>query len=324
MEMGRSMATISTSEEHETIRIFFRARDGSRQAIYLGKVRRALAERVRSRVEELENAAMGLDVVSRETLRWLRDVPDLIHGKLEKFGLADARRRATLKELLDACFKHLEVKPITSLGYEATRKAMLSFFGERCLVGRIRPLDCEEWRTSLKAAGLAEATISKRIKLGRQFFKKGITWKMLMENPFAGVKAGSQMNRARQRFISLADSLKVLDACPDVEWQVIFALARFGGLRCPSEVLSLRWSDVDWSGEQFRVKCSKTERHSGHEERWTPIFCELKPYLLKAFHAAEEGAEFVVTRYRDGGVNLRTQFKRIIVKAGLLPWPKLF
>jgi hypothetical protein len=36
---------------------------------------------------------------------------------------------------------------------------------------------------------------------------------------------------------------KVLEACPNAEWRLIFALSRFGGLRCPSEHLVLTWAD---------------------------------------------------------------------------------
>ncbi len=39
---------------------------------------------------------------------------------------------------------------------------------------------------------------------------------------------------------------------------------------------------------------------------------------------AEPGAEFVIQRYRSTNANLRTQLERIIRKAGLKPWPKLF
>jgi hypothetical protein len=55
-----------------------------------------------------------------------------------------------------------------------------------------------------------------------------------------------------------------------------------------------------------------------------PIFPELRVLLLDAFTEAEPGAEFIITRYRDGKQNLRTQFERIIRRAGLDPWPKLF
>jgi hypothetical protein len=55
-----------------------------------------------------------------------------------------------------------------------------------------------------------------------------------------------------------------------------------------------------------------------------PIFPELRPYLLEVFEQAEEGTEYIITRYRDKNANLRTQLQRIIHKAGLTPWPRLF
>ena len=39
---------------------------------------------------------------------------------------------------------------------------------------------------------------------------------------------------------------------------------------------------------------------------------------------AEHGEEFCVTRYRDKATNLRNQLNRIISRAGLVAWPKLW
>src|SRR4029079_8048643 len=47
-------------------------------------------------------------------------------------------------------------------------------------------------------------------------------------------------------------------------------------------------------------------------------------YLMEVFEQAEEGTEHVITRYRDKNANLRTQLQRIVRKAGLNPWPRLF
>ena len=55
-----------------------------------------------------------------------------------------------------------------------------------------------------------------------------------------------------------------------------------------------------------------------------PIFWQLRPHLEAAFEAAQPGAEFAITRYRDTNANLRTQLLRIINRAGVKPWGKLF
>jgi hypothetical protein len=130
-------------------------------------------------------------------------------------------------------------------------------------------------------------------------------------------------NKERSYYLTRDDAAKVLEACPDAEWRLIFALSRFGGLRTPSEHYGLRWSDVDWSAGKFLVRSPKTEHHEGGESRWVPIFPELRPYLEAVFHDPDAGGEFVINRYRNQA-NLQTRFRKIIKRAGLTPWPKLF
>jgi len=117
---------------------------------------------------------------------------------------------------------------------------------------------------------------------------------------------------------------KVLDACPDAEWRLLFALARYGGLRCPSEHLALRWSDVDWERGRMVVRSSKTEHHEGKGSRVVPIFPELRPYLEAVRREAKAGSDSVITRNRVLDVNLRQRLQRIIRQAGVQQWPKLW
>src|SRR5262249_43322526 len=113
-------------------------------------------------------------------------------------------------------------------------------------------------------------------------------------------------------------------ACPDTEWRLIFALCRFGGLRCPSELMTLEWAGVDWERNRFLVHSPKTEHLEDGGERWGPMFPELRPHLEEAFELAEPGTVHVITRHRGDNMNLRTQLQRIIRRAGLSAWPKLF
>ena len=55
-----------------------------------------------------------------------------------------------------------------------------------------------------------------------------------------------------------------------------------------------------------------------------PIFPELLPLLEEAYDMAEEGTQYVIQRYRNPTQNLRTYFQRIIRKAGVEPWVKLW
>ena len=66
-------------------------------------------------------------------------------------------------------------------------------------------------------------------------------------------------------------------------WQVILGLSRYGGLRTPSETLSLRWDDIDWELNRMSIQEPKFEHHEGRGIRSCPIFPELRPILDEAF-----------------------------------------
>jgi hypothetical protein len=85
---------------------------------------------------------------------------------------------------------------------------------------------------------------------------------------------------------------------------------------------------VDFDNGTIRVRSCKTEHHEGGGARTIPLFPELEPLLLAEFAGLPEGTDFEATpifnRYRDATVNLRTQLERIVKRAGVAPWPKLF
>ena|GEM_PF-5841623 len=106
--------------------------------------------------------------------------------------------------------------------------------------------------------------------------------------------------------------------------RLVVALARFGGLRCPSEVALLRWSDILWDEKRFVVTSPKTARY-GKGSRTVPIFPRLQPFLDEAFEMAREGDKWVIPML-DGNTskNIGTRFKKIIRRAGVEGWPKPF
>ena len=75
------------------------------------------------------------------------------------------------------------------------------------------------------------------------------------------------MNLSRGEMVA-----KVIDACPNAQWRLLFALSRFGGLRCPSEHLALRWDGIDSEAGRMLVHSPKTKHHPGGESRLVPIF----------------------------------------------------
>lgn len=139
-----------------------------------------------------------------------------------------------------------------------------------------------------------------------------------------GVKAGSQANPDRAFFVTRQMIEAVLDACPDAEWRLVVALARYAGLRCPSEMVDMTWADVDWGRGVLTVRSPKTEHHGGHHAvRHVPISPRLRELLADSFDRAAAGDVRVVPRVHANKINLRTTLQRIIERAGLTPWPRL-
>lgn len=87
-------------------------------------------------------------------------------------------------------------------------------------------------------------------------------------------------------------------------------------VRCPSEALRLRWVDIDWAPGMLRVRSTK----AGSRE--VSLFPELRTILQEAFDVAEPGLNTTIECYRDTNSNLRTQFERILDKAGLEAVPE--
>ncbi len=192
---------------------------------------------------------------------------------------------------------------------------------------------CKQFHQTLKTLGtMSPTTIHKRIGFARQFFQDAVDWELIPANPFRTVK--TQASSAKCNVDVPRDVIeRVLLHC-DTDWQTIVGLSRYGGLRCPSEVLSLRWVDIDWAQSRMSVREPKVEHHEGRGVRSVPIFPELAPILQAAWDAAPVCAQFVVAKqaYRDAAMreggwanaNLRTQFIKRLTKAGVAPWARLF
>ncbi|WP_419195165.1 type I restriction endonuclease [Novipirellula herctigrandis] len=177
-------------------------------------------------------------------------------------------------------------------------------------------------------ADLSPNTAGQHIKRCRQMMKQAIDDRLIETNPFKGIKIDLRSDTSKNRYIDDIKAVAIIEACPDQEWRTLYALARYGGLRCPSEVLRLRWSDIQWDKGRFKVTAPKTERY-GKGQRIVPLWPELRAELDDLSSLAQPGIEcptnaFVIQRYRDSEANLRTTFNKIVERAGLAAFPKPF
>lgn len=152
---------------------------------------------------------------------------------------------------------------------------------------------------------------------------------MITENPFDGFAVAVHGNTKRQQFVPQETILQALEVCSCIELRAVIALSRFGGIRVPSELVRLTWVDVDLEAGRLTVRAPKTEHHEDGGVRFVPIFPQLRPYLQELHDAVQPGLNCpmstpLITRWTSSSQNLRTEFQRVLEKAGIKPWPKLF
>jgi len=305
-------------------RIRFTGVDKRRRAIRLSGINRRDAQTVQHHVEQIIAAATVGNPPPDATSRWLNGLNDTLRKKLAAAGLSEVRSGATLGDFLAGYFaKRDDVKPSTLTAWGHAKRNLLEFFGEKTPMRKINAGQAEDWARWLRSKqSLSEPTACKRAQVARQFFRYAVRHEIIDRNPFEDIAAGNVTNREKDYFVTLQEAAAVLDACPDAEWRLLFALSRYAGLRCPSEHLALRWEDINWQTSRMVVTSPKTEHHPGGGSRVVPIFPQLRPYLEDAQELA--ASEYVISRYRRTNANLRTTFKKIVKRAGLKPWPKLF
>jgi integrase len=323
------MASV-TNDGNGRRRIQFTAGDGSRKTLRLGPATAKQAETFRTKIEALISATIT-GSMDDEVSRWVAGLDDTMHKRIAAVGLVSSRinRRMSLGAFIDSFLEgRPDLKPHTVLNIKQVRRWLVDCLGETRDLRTIGTAEAEEWRTFMVKGGLGENTIRRHTGRARQLFKAaGRRGLIHGTNPFEGMAATVRGDKARAFFVSRESAQKIIDACPDAQWRLIFTLSRFGGLRCPSETLALKWSDVDLEKGLIRVPSPKTEHIEGKESRMLPMFPELRVYLMEVLEEAGfavGGGEPVITRYRSANANLRTQFQRIIARAGLNPWPKLF
>lgn len=312
----------------ELKRIIYRDAAGKQQSLRLGKCSERAATNALAGFERVLEAHRVGSTIHPDGVRWLEAIDDRLHARVVRLGIGVEPRKTadvvTLGELLERFEAALDVKPGTRVTYQQALGMLRDHFGDATPIGSLTTAHADGWRKAIAVSGSTPATISKRVRVAKAVFRKAVRWGLVPSNPFADLRAGSQSNPDRAFYIDAETNRAILEACPDAQWRAVVALSRFAGLRCPSEIVALRWGDVNWERGRLTVRSPKTAGHEGHAVRIVPIAPELRPILQDLFDDAEVGEEAVVPRLRDPRTNLRTQFERIIARAGVKPWPRLF
>ena len=338
------MASIS-KDKNGTKRIVYYNADKKQECIRLGNITVKDAQTIKVHVENLLSAQAMKVSVATETADWLGKIPDALYTKFVQKGFVPPRKVVgTLGEMIPKVISEKSVgnARATAAVYEQARESLYRYFGEDRRVDKITPTEVKEYSLWLakngrlkKPGGLSPKTVSKRMQHAFSFFDKMIEKEIISRNPFKGLVQKVTVDDKRNRYIDEATILKIMEHASDAEWRLIIALWRFAGLRAVSEVLTLKWEDILWDQKEIVIHAPKTVRY-GKGIRIIPFFPHIEECLRDAFEQAPKGAIYVVEKHAPLHLrgqkervdvsrlgNISTSFRKIIRRAGLVPWSKL-
>ncbi len=314
---------------------------GKRKTVFLGQVTESEAGVIKARVEAIALSNKLDQPLSASDQKWISQLQDSIHEKLAEKGLFPSRVREETPEfrlsyLLDeymAMKKREGIRKGTVIKLEQAFSDLRAFFAKDPLITEITHEQAAKWRKWLIEKGnqrtkvsrpLSERTVCKRTQNAKEAFNHAVREGWIKRNPFSQLPSRVEPNREREFYVKPELAAKVIAAIRNPEVKLAFVLARYAGLRCPSEICLLRWEDINLESRTMVIRSPKTERH-GKDMRDVPIFPPLHNLLLHLIAESSEKPEgHVAERCRKlSPAAIGKGIKRAIKSIGEVPWPSL-
>jgi integrase len=326
----RSGVRIMASVDKDTKgwRVRFYDQRGSRRTLRLsGKVSKREAQMIARHVDHLQVARQIGCVVQQQTAVWIQQISDSFYLRLQKLDLVEPRADLIVSKIPTFAEYYSKYRArMASMKSTATLRkwdsATKKVFAapdrigdmqlDKVTLGHIR--NVESWMAS---TGLAEATYRKNLQIIKQIFDAAAAEKITDNEPFNSISVSSSASsvKAFVRHNIIDDAIR---GCDDIKMQMVMAMARYTGLRVPSELVPLRWTDVDFLDSRINIYSPKTQMR-----RVIPLFKELRPILERGREAASAHDERIFPDVTPE-TNLRKPMREYVEAAGHEMWPKAF
>lgn len=296
------MATLTTRNTRQVLQF---TEHGKRRTVTLGTISRTEAEQVRlnlSRIEACHAAGIQPDPALTQ---WTATTTGRLRDALVAAGFA--AQTLTIREYLARS---------RSTGNKLRRR-LAQLLERRLGQVPLQQLTLEHATTIAAELTGNGNTLSGKITTLRAIFRPAAEQGLIQSNPFAQIPTPKADNTQRKRFVTREEVQRIIDSTADPELRLMIALGRYAGIRIPSELLAMKWSDINWQDRRFTVTDVKRRTL-----RVVPIFPELATYFSEAHTAAPEGVDEIWTRHR--GKSPARILGRLARRAGVSMWSKPF
>lgn len=210
-------------------------------------------------------------------------------------------------------------RTLRAIKTDQSRMRNLNYFFGDYYLSKISPGMIEDFKSTrlhkvapLKAGHLEEvqtSTVNRDLALLRHLLKRAVDWGYLNQTPFRGISFYREPQR-RERILS-KDELKRLLTYTSPSLRITTLIGYWSGWR-KSEILNLKWSDLDLQNGFVTVRSSKI----GESRR-----IRLHPELIRILkeHPHRLKSEFVVPNPQTGKRldNIKSAWNKAIIQAGI-------
>ncbi len=296
---------------------------GKRFRARLGRCPALEARRYAEMVDRLIRCSRLGVPADDDVIAWASRLNTRHRDRLERAGLlrksTALSRQPTLRRVCAAYLRARRrgVSPATLEQMVLMVRSITGFMGDP-RIDQISRADAAAWWGHMRGT-LSEATARGRVRYASVMFGAGmhgaVGLGLLRENPLDQLPR--QAVERDKDDVERARVLAVMEVCTP-PMRLTLALARFAGLRVPSETRALTWDRVDFERRAMRVRDRKRGR-----DRMVPIDPTLLDELARAFAAAGDGATEVVTGPGTAGCP-NAYIERAMARAGVQPWAPVF
>jgi integrase len=153
-------------------------------------------------------------------------------------------------------------KPVN---YEQAVVCLEKFLNKKdCPLEAFTKGDAERWHRVMINSGLSPNTAGQHIKRCRQMMKLALEDELIMRNPFIGVKIDLRSDVSKNRFVDRAMAEAVLEHVRIKSGECCLRGSLWWAALSIRGV-ALRWSDINWERNRFKVRASKTARYGKGE-----------------------------------------------------------
>lgn len=298
--------------------VYFRSR---LRKFWLGKCSKTEANGIAKHIEQLRLAAeLGHELPSR-TVIWLGKLGPRLKAKLIEHGLLGTESKAnTLDAFIGQYFdSRTDWSDSTRSRWENVRRHANEQLGKDRFLPSVTQADAEAFARWARLKFKSKSHSGKVIADVRQIFAAALKSRVTYENPFLGIDASQPHDKDREFYVleSVADEL--IDNAT-THYAAVIASARYGAVRVPSELLTLKWTDINWESNRVRITDSKRKT-----ERIVPLFPKWRSALDALWAQAPDGAVHVFDESRSSAnKTYRKWVLDLMDKQKIKPWPKLF